>query len=84
MTIGCRNRTSKIRYELRRTDAGRFLSGRVAEDYRELVSSRGRLRLVGDLFASRNAGKNNLGFFGIRVPKDQDGAAYCFCKCGRV
>ena len=39
----------KIRDELRRTDAGRLLSGRVAEGYRELVSSRGRLRLVGDL-----------------------------------
>ncbi|KAF3545534.1 hypothetical protein DY000_02004185 [Brassica cretica] len=35
-------------------------------------------------FASRNASKNNLGFFGIRVPKDQDGAVYCFCECGRV
>ena len=27
-------------------------------------------------FASRNASKNNLGFFGIRVSKDQDGALF--------
>ncbi|KAF3538663.1 hypothetical protein F2Q69_00020180 [Brassica cretica] len=33
---------------------------------------------------TRNASKNNLGFFGIRVSKDQDGAEYCFYKCGRV
>ncbi|KAF3563822.1 hypothetical protein DY000_02015080 [Brassica cretica] len=39
----------KIRDELRQTGAGRLLSGRVAEGYRELVSSRGWLRLVGDL-----------------------------------
>ncbi|KAF2576516.1 hypothetical protein F2Q70_00003490 [Brassica cretica] len=72
---------------------GRLQSG--SRDEAEMdACSRGRelrlrrTRAVGALsdrvFASWNASKNNLGFFGIRVPKDQDGAVYCFCKCWRV
>ncbi|KAF2600506.1 hypothetical protein F2Q68_00012011 [Brassica cretica] len=43
---------------------------------RELVDWAGADRM----FSSRNASKNNLGFFGIRATKDQDGAAYFFCE----
>ncbi|KAF3506289.1 hypothetical protein F2Q69_00003395 [Brassica cretica] len=44
------------------------------------VGDQERLRALADqVFASCNASKNNLGFFGIRVPKDQDSAAYCSC-----
>ncbi|KAF3596064.1 hypothetical protein DY000_02020516 [Brassica cretica] len=51
----------------------------------EVVKDQEHLRAGADrVFVSRNTSKNNLGFLGIRVPKDQDGAVYCFCECGRV